>query len=113
MALKEAEKRKFYRFPLNTPLHYKIRGAAEFGSSVTKDISVGGLRFVVDKYISPSTYLMLEFNLLSKIINPIGRVKWLQPLPHSNRYQMGLEFIELEPESKNFLSDYINLRRNI
>jgi c-di-GMP-binding flagellar brake protein YcgR len=111
MNLKGSEKRKFPRLESDLRLRYQIRGTPQFGNAIAKDISVGGLRFAVGNYIRPLTDIMLEINMLSRVINPIGRVRWTQALPHSNRYQVGLEFIEIEPVSKNYLSDYINLRQ--
>ena len=52
----------------------------------------------------------VTYRYLSKIINPVGRVVWSQSLSHSDRYQMGIEFIEINPQDKNYLSDYINMR---
>jgi hypothetical protein len=109
--IKESEKRRFPRVILSTPCSFKIRGTPEFGNGLTKDISATGLRFVSDKYLKPSTDVAVEINVLHRAINPIGRIKWSQPLSHSNRYQMGLEFVELDTESKNYLSDYISLRK--
>lgn len=108
--LKRIEKRRFPRLDLSLPLHYKLRGCSEAGSSLTKDISIGGIRFITDRYIKPSTDIMLEINILSRVINPIGRIRWAQSLPHSNRYNVGLEFIQLAPEDKNYLSGYISLK---
>ena len=109
--MKEINNRKYPRLSLAVPLRYKIRGQTQFGSSVTRDISTGGVRFTSESYIKPATDISLEIGILSKVINSIGKVKWSQSLPHSNRYQIGLEFIELETLNKNFLSDYINFQR--
>ncbi len=110
MIIKQAEKRKYTRMALDLPLRYKIRGQSEFGTSVTKDISFGGLRFSGDRYLKPSAEVMLEINILSKVINPIGRIKWSQHMPHSNRCQVGVEFIELSPGNRNYLAHYMSLK---
>ena len=109
--MKETNNRKYPRLNSYLPLRYKIRGSSEFGSSVTRDISISGMRFTTENYIKPATDISLEINLLSKIISSIGRVKWSQALPHSNKYQIGLEFIEIESNNRFFLSDYINFKR--
>ena len=108
--MKEINNRKYPRLNSYLPLRYKIRGRSEFGSSLTRDISISGMRFTTQDYIKPTTDISVEINLLSKIISSIGRVKWSQSLPHSNRYQIGLEFIEIEPGNRFFLSDYINFK---
>jgi hypothetical protein len=53
---------------------------------------------------------MLEISLLSKILHPIGRVSWCQPLPHSSRNRLGVEFLEFNSLEKKHLSDYIEMQ---
>lgn len=108
--MKAINNRRANRLSLGLPLRYKIRGQTEFGRSVTKDISTGGVRFTAESYIKPATEISLEIDIFSKIINSIGKVKWAQALPHSNRYQIGLQFIEIESVNKSFLSEYINFK---
>lgn len=110
MAFKLEEKRRFPRIKLKTPLRYQIRGAPDFDNVTTNDISQGGISFVSDKFISPATLLMLEINVLSRILRPIGKVVCAQPLPHSDRNRLGIEFLEFNPEEKNYLQDYVKLR---
>ena len=112
LAIRELNKRRFPRLDLDLPVRYKIRGYSDFGSSVTKDISIGGLRFITDRYIKPLTDIMLEIDILSRTISSIAKVKWSQSLPHSNRYQIGLEFIELARENKDYLSDFVNFKQS-
>jgi len=81
-----------------------------FATALTQDISLLGTRLNTDRFFPVGLNLNLELNILSKIINPVGRVAWSQALPHSDRYQMGVEFIEVNPQDKNYLSDYINMR---
>lgn len=106
---KEKEKRRFNRVGLRASLRYQIRGSHEFNNAVSGDIGVGGLGFVIDKYIAPSSNLSLQINVLSRILNPIGRVTWIRPLPRSDRYHLGLEFVEFDPGEKKYLSDYVDM----
>ena len=106
------EKRQFPRINLKTTFSWQIRGANRASNTISNDISLGGLGFVHEKFIAPETPIGLEINILSRIINPFGRIAWTSPLPHSNRYRVGIEFIEFNPVEKNFLSDYIDLRLN-
>jgi c-di-GMP-binding flagellar brake protein YcgR len=110
MVMEAKEKRRFPRLKLNTPLRYQVRGAPKFDNALSDDISVGGISFVNQEFIPPETLVGLEIGILSKILSPVGKIIWSSPLPHSNRYRTGIEFLELDPQQKNFLSDYINLR---
>jgi hypothetical protein len=112
MAFKPEEKRCFPRIKIQTPLRYQIRGTPEFNNAIGDNISLNGIGFITDKFIVPSTNIMLEINLLSWALTPVGRVVWSSPLPHSDRYRLGVEFIELDPNQKNYLTDYIDMQRD-
>jgi hypothetical protein len=110
MALVLGEKRQFPRILWHAPIHYQIRGRPEFNNVVSDDISSGGLRFVTDNFIPPGTLLMLEINLLSQMLRPLGKTIWSQPIPHSDRYSTGIEFQELGLKEKDYLKDFINMQ---
>ena len=112
MVIKQEEKRCFPRIIFHTPIRCQIRGEPEFGNAVCNNISAGGMSFVGDKFIAPSTPVMLEINILSRILKPIGKIVWSQPLPHSDRNRLGIEFLELDPIEKNYLQDFINMQIN-
>jgi len=104
------EKRRFPRVSLSSPLHCQLRGTGLFKDAVCNDISVGGVSFLNEGYIPPSTQVGIEIGIFSRIIKAIGKIAWSMPLPHSNRYRIGIEFLELDQPDKNFLSDYIDMR---
>lgn len=110
MAVRVENKRRFPRIRIQTPVRYQIRGRPEFTNTIADNISIGGLSFVNARFIGPSTNLNLEINILSRVLNLTARVSWAQPMPHSDRYKLGIEFIELNPVHKNYLSDYIDIQ---
>jgi len=108
--LRVENKRHSPRVRLKTPLHYQLRGRQEFENVVSDDISEGGLSFVGNRFIPSSTLLMLEINVLSRILRPIGRIAWSSPIPHSDRNRLGVEFVEVAPNEKHYLSDYVKMQ---
>ncbi len=112
MATKLEERRNFKRLKLQTPLRYQVRGTPEFNNSISEDISTGGISFTNQSFIPKSTLVMLEIGLMTRVLNPVGRVAWSQPLPHSDRYRVGVEFMELNRWERIFLNDYINMQFN-
>ena len=104
------EKRRFRRIDLHTRLRYQIRGDSVYDNTISDNISEGGVAFTVSRFISPSTNIMLELDLLCRTLYPIGKVSWCQPLPHSEKNRLGVEFIEFNPIEKSFLADYINIK---
>lgn len=110
MAEKLEEKRHFPRVRIKSPLRCQVRGSHEFNNAIGEDISAGGLSFINNRFIARATPVMLEVNLLSRILTPIGKIAWASPIPHSDRYRLGIEFIEIEPQDKKYLSDFIEMR---
>jgi hypothetical protein len=104
------EKRKSPRIKVRVPMRYQIRGSCGFNNTVCDNMSHGGLGFTNNEFIAPRTPVMLEINLPSRVLRPIGKIAWSSPIPHSNRYQLGLEFLEINPEEKNCLCDFIDMQ---
>ena len=111
MIVRPEYKRRFPRIRIQTPLRYQIRGSPEFYNTLVDNISVGGLSFINTEFIRPSANLNIEINILSRILNSTGRVSWASPLPHSDRYKLGIEFVDLDPIQRHYLSDYIDIQR--
>jgi len=104
------EKRVSPRITLRAPLRYQIRGTSEFSDTVMDNISVGGMGFTNNKFIVPQTLVMLELNILSRMLRPIGKISWTSSVPHSERYRLGIEFLELDHTDKNYLSDFVDMQ---
>jgi len=107
---KKRENRCFPRIDFYSKIQYQIRGKPVFDSAITKDIGCGGLRFTNESFVPTSTPIMLEINVLNRVLRPIGKVAWSTPLPHSNRNQTGVEFIEFNMLEKNYLKDFVNMQ---
>lgn len=110
MADRLEDNRQFSRVKLQGPLRYQIRGTPEFNNTVLNNISLGGLSFNNNKFIPPNTLLTLQVDVLSRILNPIGRIAWASSLPRSDRYQFGIEFMEMDEAEKKYLNDYITMK---
>lgn len=104
------EKRRNPRLGLHIPLRYQVRGQPQFDNTISNDISLGGLSFTGISFVPPKTPVMLEVNLLSKVLKAIGKIAWVQTLPHSYRNKIGVEFLNMDPLERNYLSEYLNMR---
>lgn len=91
-------------------MHYQIRGTPEFNNTVSDNISLGGIGFINDRFIAPKTLVMLEINVLSRVLRPVGKIAWASSLPRSNKYRIGTEFLELDPKERNYLTDYVDMQ---
>jgi len=110
MASVAKEKRSFPRLSLKTQLRYRIRGLTLFNNAISDNLSLGGMSFINDGFIPPQTAVSLEIKVLSRVLNPIGKITWSQPLAHSDRYRIGVQFQELHPLERNFLSEYLDMQ---
>lgn len=109
MAFRQEERRHFPRVNFRTPIRFEIVGESEFDNAVSIDLSVGGLSFVSNDFISPSTELILEINILSRVLKSSGRVVWSYHLPHSDRNRFGVEFLKFDTFEKQYLANYLKL----
>ncbi|HQE64921.1 MAG TPA: PilZ domain-containing protein, partial [Candidatus Saccharicenans sp.] len=76
--------------------------------SFSRDISVGGLRIMTDSPLPVKTKLKIEIALSEskKVISGLAEVRWVKSLFEDEVYEMGLEFIDLDPQSKVFLLEH-------
>ena len=100
--------RRFPRVELHAPVSYQVRGEGRVDNTLCDNISIGGLGFISERFIPPATPLMLEINIFSRRLKAVGKVTRTQPLPHSYRNRIGLEFVELGLRDKEFLSEYVS-----
>jgi len=105
------ETRRFPRVRYTSPIRLQIRGSNSFSRTVGENVSETGICFVNDRFIAPSTPVMFELEVLSRVLHPVGKIVWTTPFSHSNRYRLGTEFVEFEENDRKFLADYINLNQ--
>lgn len=109
--INQEDRRRAPRILLRAKMRYQVRGSpAESDNVISNNISISGVAFNANKFLAPQVPLMLEIDILSKMFYPIGRVAWCQPLAHSSKNRLGIEFLEIDPLEKNFLEDYIKMQ---
>jgi|HubBroStandDraft_6_1064221.scaffolds.fasta_scaffold185804_2 hypothetical protein len=101
-----ADRRKYRR--IRAPLHYRPIDSPLVGEAL--DISLGGVRIYGHKKLAVGAVISLE------IFRPHGppasyraQVMWVSALGEGApaRFDMGLRFIEIEPDSLRFLMQVI------
>lgn len=104
------ERRLEPRVNFKTSLRYQVRGRPIFDNAISDNISAGGVGFLTDKFVAPSTLVELEINILNRVVRFIGEVVSSAPVSHSYRNRLGVRLMEIQPPDKNFLSDFIKMR---
>ena len=112
MEKKGSERRTCPRTKLRTSLRYQIRGCPDYSNAICDDISLAGIGFINNEFLSPDTLVSLEISVMSKVLRALGKIAWSQPLPHSNRFKVGVRFLEFDLADKHYLTDYIRLQLN-
>lgn len=108
-----AERRRFQRLKANCPVDYRFFNAERYQQSVTCDISEGGISFLVDGPVSIGTHIYFEARLKNRpqSLYGIARVAWSSREPYSEKYKVGLEFVEAGSISKADITSFIEQNR--
>lgn len=104
--------RLFARFNFDGSLKFQVRGSNEVVSTVGDDLSQSGVGFVNQNFLPPATTINLEINLSNRIIKPIGKVMYSRPMSRSDKYKLGVNFVEFDYLEKKFLEDFLRMRKN-
>ncbi len=89
------ERRGCQRAILKDAVRFRPRSSEDTTGALSCDISENGVKVSCGKFIALNTELVLEINLgAGCIVDFVGRVVWVSKMPFSERYQMGIQFIE-------------------
>jgi hypothetical protein len=102
------EKRKESRIPGEDKIVMRLASASPI-YALTGDISPGGVRVLTDVPIAVESDVHLEIVLsgIRKLVHATGRVRWLLRLNEARMCEIGLEFIEIDPEGAGAVLEYV------
>ena len=108
--LSHSSKRKEERVSANIRISFKT--AADFFRAYISNIGIGGLFIKTAKTLPQGSLLNLEFNLPdgNQVIHTKGKVVWTRSENKSTEKMppgMGIQFIDMNPEAKKLLGNYI------
>lgn len=100
-------RRKFIRFPVEVPVGYLAEGTKVFGEQTrTLDLSLGGLRMVTGRVLSPGTVLAVTLELPGEIFLAKAVVAWST---FRGRLSMaGVQFTDVREHDLNQLAKFLN-----
>lgn len=107
------DKRKYPRVKTHIPVRIrKLRDGAgiEGTSSVTKNLSEGGIRFRTAEFISMACRLILELDIpmFTKPVKAISKVAWIRKTPSGDDYEIGNQFLEISKKDRELISEYVD-----
>ncbi|NTV29038.1 MAG: PilZ domain-containing protein [Candidatus Omnitrophica bacterium] len=91
-----AENRKYPRVPFKRSVKCTIGKDDVQTGEIAQDLSEGGIRIRSNLFISlgQEVNLSLQLHEAEEIVEVTGRVVWVRYIPHSEIYQVGIEFAQ-------------------
>ena len=113
--LEEKEKRKFNRLSAYHLVKYKLASQSSWQQATAsiRDISAGGVCLRAGEKIAKGSILqiLINFPKLPYPLSGSAKVVWVKRLGRSNRFDMGLEFFEIEDLLRKEISERIDFVR--
>lgn len=105
------ERRKYIRVPDSSQISYKCISKEHVDEQLTKDVSQGGIRFVVHDFVPKDSYLKIRLTLskTSASFEAMVRVVWTKRIPYRDGYELGVEFVDISPQAVQHLVNYIKV----
>ncbi len=94
---------------MHLPVRVRQFNSTHFQETLTKDLGLGGLRYISATPVPVLTECTLELMLASgkEPLQLRGRAVWFQTIPHSDQFEVGVAFFEVPEETKRRLSTYL------
>jgi c-di-GMP-binding flagellar brake protein YcgR len=107
------EKRRFVRIEWPVAVQYKtLEEPYTQDQIVGKDISEGGLSFIVYERLAKGSDLDIQIHVPFDSISIFakGRIVWVKKIgeDHERTFQIGVMFTEIDPKDKKRFKTYIN-----
>ena len=104
------ERRHNARIRAYRPVRLQPPWAPRLTETLTKDLSVGGLRCISSEPYPVTTEMNLELVLSTgnEALPMRGKLAWFCMIPHSDQFELGFTFLDLPPQTKRRLSAYLD-----
>jgi len=101
------ERRVKPRVAISFPVECKALPQRNYFYTVSKDISVAGLKIVSYQFLPKDNYLTVYINLLDAVAESKARVVWCNKDRSAERYLSGLEFVETNTRSRSIITNFL------
>ncbi len=102
--------RNFARVAFNGRVSYQY-GAGDAGVAAASDVSRGGLRLCMGRYLRPGTHILISSDDVQADGNPVelkGQIVWCTPEKTGHRFAAGVRVIYDEPDAIMGISAMVN-----
>lgn len=102
------ERRKAVRVHISFPIECRVLPERrKVFYTVTKNLSIGGAKILSEEFLPKEKTLKININLVNEIIEAKAKVVWCNKEPYSERYQMGLCFLEMNKKNRDQLRAFL------
>ncbi len=88
----KAEKRRFPRHPISSPIRYQQVKSKSFSGSITVDISEGGICFLAGLFIPKGFSIQFTIPVTDRVFNIEGKTAYATFVDNIGFYRTGIEF---------------------
>jgi c-di-GMP-binding flagellar brake protein YcgR len=104
-------RRRFIRVVFPYTVHIKLIDGQKI-STYTEDISMGGIKVVINQKPKVNSWVNLEIFIDTKPLVCSGKISWITEKPNplledKQFYEVGIEFCELTKEQNYRLKEYV------
>lgn len=101
------ERRRYPRTEISFPLECKILPDCGYFYTVSKNLSLLGIKIISDQFLSKNNIVKLHVDFIDNVVNIKARVAWCSKQRACERYAAGLEFIEKTDSQKLNIAHFL------
>ena len=105
------ERRRQPRVAAAMSVQYRgIRQASDsIVNAISRDVSAGGVRLLVNEFVSVFTRLVLEIAVPSmpKPVRVVSKVAWIRKRPYGEQYEVGAHFLEMSEDDRKGICGFM------
>lgn len=107
------ERRRSARIRCVLPVRLYPQGETKVIQTLTKDVSIGGLKCLspVSKPVSTALSVELDLGRDKTVIQVRARTVWFQQVPNGDQFYLGIIFDDLSNQNRQLLSRYIGSQK--
>ncbi|MDP2653892.1 MAG: PilZ domain-containing protein [Candidatus Omnitrophota bacterium] len=108
------DKRRYQRVSFREPVLVSILPETASHGHLSCDLSEGGLRMYFDDFVPLESRVAVSVPVdVDRKVNVLGRVAWIQRVPHAETYQVGVEFSARPDDviARNEIRKYIQIMK--
>ncbi len=101
------ERRENPRIGISFPVACKTLPSRRYFYTVSKDLSLGGIKILNHEFIPKDSLLKLNINLIDRVLIVKGELVWCNKERLSERYISGLKFVEISKNDQKHLLEFL------